>query len=81
MLRSRTAVHGGADLADAHRGGEPGGVHFGGGGRVEQVAALGRQQGGVAGLVARIGGEVLVRRELGRVDEQAGHNAFSSLAG
>ena len=43
-------------------------------GRVEQVAAGAGQQGGVAGLVAGIGLEILGRRELGRVDEEAGHH-------
>ena len=37
------------------------------------------QQGGVLGLVAGIGGQVLMRGELGRIDEYAGHDPVGAL--
>ena len=48
-------------------------------GRVEQVAARAREQRGIAGFVARVAFEVLVRRELARIDEQAGDDETAAL--
>ena len=60
--------------AHAHLGGEAGGVDLLGRRGEQQVHALGLGQLGVALLVARVGVQVLVRAELGRVHEQRHHD-------
>ena len=59
---------------DADRGGEAVGVDLLGRRGEQQVDALGLGQLGVALLVARVGVQVLVRAELGRVHEQRDHD-------
>ena len=45
------------------------------------MAAFRRQLGEIAGLIARIAGEILVRGELARVDEDRHERAVGQLAG
>ncbi len=50
-------------------------------GGIEQIAAHRGEQLGVPGLIPGIGRKVLPRRELGRIDEDAGHGPLGALAG
>ncbi len=47
--------------------------------RPDQIGAEGAQLLDILGLVARIAGEVLVRTELGRVDEDADHDTLAGV--
>jgi hypothetical protein len=60
---------------------KPAGIHFGDRRGEHHGAAGAGQKLGVAGLLTRIGAQILVGRELGRVDEDAGHDPVRAASG
>jgi hypothetical protein len=69
MPRPRRAAKAIGQALDPHPGGEARPIHLVEAGGKDQVAAGALQHRRVAGLVAGIGGQILIRSELGRIDE------------